>query len=79
MLTKGYVYHHQQDTGEEIIDTWGVAVADDNGECFLCPDVSMDRKEAEMFAILAVAKDVQPGCLQAAANAYIETLADAFP
>ena len=74
MLTKGYVYRHQQDTGEEIIDTWGVAVANDTGECFLCPDISMVREQAAAFAELVVCNNVEPIHLHEAACAYIEAL-----
>ena len=72
MLTNGYVYAHKHDTGEGITDTWGVAVADEKGECFLCPDVSDQRKEAEIFAKITVACDIAPEDLQVAANAYLE-------
>ena len=74
MLTNGYVYTHKQDTGEEIIDTWGVVVADDKGECWLCPDISVERIEAEEFAKIAVANNVAPADLSDAVDAYIEAL-----
>lgn len=74
MLTNGYVYFHKQDIGEEIIDTWGVAVANDKGECFLCPDISVERSEAEEFAQILVENNVEPAHLQEAACAYIEAL-----
>ena len=78
MLTKGYVYSHKQDTGEEIIDTWGVVVADDKGECYLCPDISVERCEAEEFAQIAVENNVSPVDLHEAACAYIEALSCMF-
>lgn len=79
MLTNGYVYHHQHDTGEEIIETWGVAVADDRGECYLCPDISVEKAEAEEFAQIAVQNNVSPEDLHEAACAYIEALSCILP
>ena len=74
MLTNAYVYAHKQDIGEELIDTWGVAVADDSGECFLCPDVSVYRRQAEEFGRFVVANNVSPCDLQEAVCAYVESL-----
>ena len=79
MLTNGYVYTHKQDTGEEIIDTWGVVVADDSGECFLCPDISVERAQAEEFAQIMVQNNVAPAHLHEAACAFIEALCCIFP
>lgn len=72
MLINGYVYTHKHDTGEEIIDTWGVVVADEKGECYLCPDISVDRYEAEEFAKIAVQNNIAPEKLCDAADDYIE-------
>ncbi len=79
MITNAYVYAHKQDIGEEIIDTWGVAAADDTGECFLCPDISVERSEAEEFAKIVVANNVAPCDLEEAACAYIEALSCILP
>ncbi len=74
MFIKGYVYSHKQDIGEEIIDTWGVALAKADGECILCPDVSVDREQAAEFARLAVCNELTEANLETELCAYIESL-----
>ncbi len=74
LLTNSYVYRHEIDTGEEVINTWGVVAAFDSGECFLCPDISVDRSEAASFAKGIVQQNLSPAQLPLAACAYIENL-----
>ncbi|MBQ6864302.1 MAG: hypothetical protein IJO14_08710 [Clostridia bacterium] len=73
-VTGAYIYSHKEDTGEEIIDTWGVVAVGCGLQCFVLPDISVERAEAEAFALHIVHKEFTHEQLQKAACDYIETL-----
>lgn len=73
-ITQSFVYRNRVSNEEGILDTWGVAAFSENSECFLCPDISVERAEAKAFAELLLRESIDSDDLQDAANVYIDQL-----